>query len=341
MNLNKLAANNIERFLKELGIDYEIYDKRITLPCPVHKGDNPEGCSIYYKSEFPYWKCFTHNCHSEGKGIVKLISGILNCSYGEAVRWIECRVGKAESINTEKFSFIYENKKDKKVENRKIMTREEFLKKTLRPAKYFLERGFKKDTLMKYDVGNWSVTGEIVIPVYDDKYANVIGYIERTKHKKCCLCDLYHDFSKLCPTTKEEKLLCRKWKNSYQFYSDQSFYNMWFAKESIIESHTVFLVEGQGDVWRMYESGINNCLGMYGVSLKPGQRKILDDLGVKNIILFLDPDEAGLEAAKEIERLYGRYYNFYRFESKYDPGDSSEEYIRNQFNLLKGDLCTL
>src|SRR5690606_4354536 len=109
--------------------------------------------------------------------------------------------------------------KDKKVENRKIMTREEFLKKTLRPAEYFLERGFKKDTLMKYDVGNWSVTGEIVIPVYDDEYTNVIGYIERTKYKKCCLCDLYHDFSKLCPTTKEEKLLCRKWKNSYQFYS--------------------------------------------------------------------------------------------------------------------------
>jgi len=341
MNLNQLAGKNIESFLKEIGVEYTRYNNRVALPCPIHKSDSPESCCVYYASEFPYWKCFSHNCHLEGKGIVRLIAGLLDCEYYQAKRWVEDRVGKGDYVDSDRFSFIFENKVREIKENRNIMRRKDFLEKTKRPAQYFIERGFSKSILEKYDVGTWKVTGEIVVPVYDENHHHVIGYIERTPHKKCCLCDLYHDYLKPCPITQEEKSACRKWKNSFAFYSDQTFYNTWFAKEEIIKTKTVVLVEGQGDVWKMVGSGVNNCLGLFGVELKPGQRKILDDLGVQNIILFLDPDDAGQESANKIEERFSRYYNFYRMNSKYDPGDSSENYIRDQFNLIRRDLCIL
>jgi 5S rRNA maturation endonuclease (ribonuclease M5) len=334
MNLNAKIAQNIEPFLKELNIDYVKYPKRITLPCPIHKGDNEEGCSIYYNAEYPYWKCFTHNCHDDGKGMLKFISGVLNLSTRETISWIEQRIGKTEYVNDDRYSFIYENKEFNSEKNRQIMSRQEFLSKVTCPSRYFVERGFDKDILVKYDCGTWNVTRETVIPVYDENYNFVIGYIERSENKKCCLCDMYHNFSKPCPTTKEEKAKSNKWKNSFAFYSDQSMYNLWFARDHIINSKTVVLVEGQGDIWSLEKAGIRNGLGLFGVELKNGQRKILDDLGVQNIVLFLDPDEAGQEASNKIETKFGRYYNFYRLNSKYDPGDSSPEYISEQFSLL-------
>jgi DNA primase len=334
MNLNTKIAHNIESFLKELNIEYIKYPKRITLPCPIHKGDNSEGCSIYYNAEYPYWKCFTHGCHDEGKGMLRFISEILNLSTRETILWLEQRIGKTEYIVDDRYSFIYDNKTYESLENRQIMSRKDFLEKTIRPSQYFVDRGFDSGILQKYDCGTWKVTGEIVIPVYDENHNFVIGYIERSQYKKCCLCDMYHNFSKPCPTTKEEKSKCRKWKNSFAFYSDQSFYNLWFARENIIKSKTVVLVEGQGDIWSLERAGIHNGLGLFGVELKQGQRKILDDLGVQNIILFLDPDEAGQESSNKIEQKFGRYYNFYRLNSKYDPGDSSPEYISKQFSLL-------
>lgn len=339
MNLNQKAAKKIEFLLKELDIEYTKLHKRITLPCPVHKGDNPEGCSIYYGADFPYWRCFTHHCHNNWKGLTGLFAGIMDVSYGEAKVWLENRVGKGEKVNFDVLSFIMDNRQYKTKENSPIMSREDFLGKTIRPSKYFVERGFSEAILNKYDVGNWSFTGENVIPVYDIDHKNVFGYIERSSHKKCCLCDSYHNFSKPCPITTEEKKETRKWKNSYGFNSDGWFYNIWFSHEEIRRTKTAILVEGQGDVWRLSECNIKNHLGMFGSELKPGQRKILDELGVQNIILFLDPDEAGIEAAQKIESMYGRYYNFFRMTSKYDPGDSSIDYISSQFNNLKGRLC--
>lgn len=331
MNLNQLIGKNIEGFLTEIGIEHKRYAKRISMPCPVHGGDNPEGCSIYYTAEHPYWRCFTHECHKDGGGLTSLLSRILNLGYRETASWVESRVGKAEKVNTELFSFIYQNKEKIIRTTRQIMSRQEFLSKTNRPPQYFINRGFSPKTLLQYDVGQWMTTGEIVVPVYDNNI--LVGYIERSPYQKCCLCDLYHNFSFPCPTNNTSDYL--KWKNSFGFYSDNFLYGLWLAKQEIEKTKTVFLVEGQGDVWRMYEAGIRNCVGLFGVSLKEGQKTILDSLGVKHVILFLDPDEAGIKSMDDIESRYGRYYNFSRIESIYDPGESSVEYIKGQVSLLK------
>lgn len=334
--LNQKIAKNIEIILDNLNLEYTVTSKRIYLSCPIHNGDNEEACSIYYDCEYPFWKCFTHGCHHDGKGLFNFVKKTLGLSSRETIIWLENIIGKIEKVDIDrnKFFFINENRKFSEHKNKPIMSREEFLSKINYPSEYFISRGYSPEILSKYDCGTWKVTNKPVIPIYDNERKFVVGYIERTIHKKCCLCDTYHDFSKPCPVTKPEKAKCRKWKNSFGFYSENTFYNIWFAKEEIIRSKTAVLVEGQGDVWSLEEAGIKNSLGLFGVELKKGQKQILDNLGVQNIILFLDPDCAGEEATNKIKKSLGRYYNFYEINSEDDPGDCSSDFIRSQFSLL-------
>lgn len=332
MNLNQLVGQSLRQLLDKINAEYIDYGNRVSMACPIHKGEDKDSCCIYTNVEFPYWKCFSRNCHEEGKGLVRLFTALLDKNYFETKNWLESIVGPGESVDVDRYSFICENRVLESRSNSTIMSREDFLCKTNRPSQYFIDRGFSPNVVNDYDIGEWKVTGEIVIPVYDESRDNVIGYIERSPWKRCCLCDLYHNFKHPCPTTKEEKMGCRKWKNSFSFYSDQTFFNLWFAKPFIKKTNSVVLVEGQGDVLRLVSAGIKNCLGMFGVDLKPGQRKLLDKLGVQNIFLFLDPDDAGKESSDKIEESLGRYYNFYRIESEFDPGDSSEEVIKDMFH---------
>ena len=154
-------------------------------------------------------------------------------------------------------------------------------------------------------------------PVYDDDHEFMIGCVGRVAH---------------------ENSNGNKWINSKHFNAGAYLYGYWLAREVIRDTKTAILVEGQGDVWRLYEAGIRNSVGMFGSSLSDGQARILETSGALNLVVLTDNDEAGEKARDSIiqkcERLFHIIFPTF---SKKDIGEMSvieiEEEVKPQ---LKG-----
>ena len=48
------------------------------------------------------------------------------------------------------------------------------------PSEYYTNRGYSKEVLDKYDVGLYNKRNRVVVPVYDDKYKHVAGFLGRS-----------------------------------------------------------------------------------------------------------------------------------------------------------------
>jgi DNA primase len=105
-------------------------------------------------------------------------------------------------------------------------------------------------------------------------------------------------------------------------------YNFWFAKEHILETGSVILVESPGNVWKLEENGIHNSVGLFGCSLSDRQKLILDSSGAMNIIILTDNDDAGKKAAEQIQNKCSKTYNILIPKiSKNDIGEMTSDEI--------------
>ena len=69
-------------------------------------------------------------------------------------------------------------------------------------------------------------------------------------------------------------------------------YNLNQAKKTL--SDYMIVVEGYKAVWRLYEYGYDNIVCCMGSLLTPHQVKLLIQT-LKKVVLFLDPDSAGIQ----------------------------------------------
>lgn len=338
-HLSDLVCDDIENLLSTLGIeDFKMFDKMATMSCPIHGGDNDSAFNLYHQGDSyrGNWKCRTHGCETTFKSsIIGFIRGCLShqngwnkpgddvISFNEALQF---------AINFSKHDPI-KNKQSKKAKEKntfvntvksitpEIRTQTEpsvprrIVQQHLAiPSQYFLNRkhGFSKEILIKYDVGDCIVSGKemngrAVVPVYDNDMKGMIGCTGRSIADKCGSCNHYHS-SANCP---EESIrwIYSKWRHSKNFKTQEYLYNYWYAKDFIMDSKTVILVESPGNVWRLEESGIHNSLAIFGSSLSPKQKMLLDISGAMNIITIMDNDDAGKDAVKKIAEKCGRTYN--------------------------------
>ena len=108
-------------------------------------------------------------------------------------------------------------------------------------------------------------------------------------------------------------------------------YGLNLAKEKILETRTVVLVEGQGDVWRAFEAGLDMTVGIFGCSINDDQLILLETSGALNVVVLTDYDEAGKKAANQIMNKCGRRFNYIRPEMPdgvKDIGDLTVEQIK-------------
>ena len=171
---------------------------------------------------------------------------------------------------------------------------------------YFLNRGFSSEILNKYDVGNSK--GRAWIPIFDEKNRFVIGATGRSNFEKCGKCRLFHDNKEKCPLTNQN--LFSKWRN-YGFHRDSILFNYWFANQHIKKSETCILVEGPGDILKLVMAGFHNGVALLGTSLSDYQKIILERSGATKVVICMDPDDAGQNAAKEIKKRLERSFNIY------------------------------
>jgi len=354
------VCDDIDNLLSALGIsEYKNLDKMISMSCPIHGGDNGSAFNLYHQGESyrGNWKCRTHQCEETFKSsILGFVRGCLShnqhnwmnpgdktCSFKETLEFIKVFLNqdissiKVSKKAKEKMSFVnsvrYINT-EQVSDVPKVL--KSFIKQNLDiPSKYFIDRGFSKSILVKYDVGECSrqgkeMYGRAVVPIYDIDNQYMVGCSGRSVFEKCPKCSSYHDNSVTCPS-EDRAWKYSKWKHSTGFKSQEHLYNFWYAHKHIKDSKIAILVESPGNVWRLEEAGIHNSLAIFGSSMSDRQKILLDISGAMTIIPIMDNDDAGAKATEQIIKKCERTYNVKPIKINYeDIASMSVEQIRQE-----------
>lgn len=354
-------CDNIEKVLEVLDItEYRMSDKMVIMNCPIHGGDNPSALNLYHTGDSyrGNWKCRTHNCEETFKSsILGFIRGCLSnkkynwsqtkdktCTFKETIYFAEQLLGdrltdiKVSNKDKEKTTFVNTIKyiSDNTITDGNKIHRDSIINSLKIPSQYFLDRGFTKDVLIKYDVGDCinngkPMSGRAVVPVYDNDRHYMVGCTGRSIYNRCVKCNSYHN-NQECPS--DDKLyLYSKWKHNSGFKTQNHLYNYWFAKDHIQSSKSVIIVESPGNVWRLEESGIHNSVAIFGCSMSDIQKILLDISGAMNIYTIMDNDDAGKKAAQAIYQKCHRTYNVYNIDI--DNNDIASMSVDEVSQLIK------
>ena len=307
---------NLDILLDSFGIEHEDDRDKVFMACPIHGGDNLKGLSI--SKERKAWACWTRNCHQEhGQSIFGFVAGVLStqqnkkATFKNSLDYI-CNLYKIKSkykkqpqkTKSEDFSQIVGCIKDIVIETH--ANKIEPLKLSV-PSKYFIKRNFLKETLEYFGVGEMEDKKRAAIPIYDE-HQQLIGYILRAT----------------------KPYLTPKFIFTEGFKKTEHLYNYANALSYAKEKNCFFVVEGQGDVWRLYESGVFNAVGQFGSDLSEIQISLLLQSGVTNLVILADDDEAGREVKFKLQRRLNRVFNLKFPNLKFkDVGDTPIEQVQN------------
>lgn len=332
-NIKNQLNDNIDKVFKKLDVKYEDFGENIYCKCPIHESsDNPRAFS--YSRNKQIWKCWTRDCqHDFGNDIFGFIRGALSTKTGDdvdfktALKWA-CDLLNIKSTNDFKAKpEVTEDDLDKiiKIFNKHDCSRQQesvTIDCTLvKPSEYFISRGFKARTLKYFDVGDCQDKGKFkdrsIIPIHDPTGKHLIGAIGRSTKE-------YRSPKFLIYPTGFDKRNC--------------FYNYHRAIKKAKETSCLFIMEGQGDVWKMYESGVHNAVSLFGKTLSEEHMEKLNKLAITTLVILMDNDQVGREARIKIQRQLGRMYKliFPRLPNK-DVGDMSVAKIKSEIlHNLKG-----
>ena len=326
--------DRLPELLSSFEVEYVEYPNRYAFACPIHGGDNSEGCCIFTDgmTQKGNWSCWTQHCEEEfANNLFGFVRGVLSekenrkISLNETADYcsdfLDMDIDNIQEVKASK----NENSKIIDIFNKAIarepaiITREEIRSKISIPSKYYIGRGLAAETLDLFDVGECfakkqPMSGRVVVPVYDEDY-NYVGCVGRSTNES----------------------MKPKWLHSKGF-KKSVLYGLNVASEHIKVSQTAILVEGQGDVWKMHEAGYNNCVGIFGSSINDDQLLLLEKSGTMNLVVLTDSDEAGEKAYNQILKKCGRRFNYFRPHiSKKDVGDMTVEEIKQELDpQLKG-----
>lgn len=341
LNLKDLKSklnNDLDNVLEILKIDTESLNTNKFSFCPVHdESDNPKAFSMSARTK--RWKCWTRNCHEEyGDDIFGLIRGIIskreskNATFTDVLSWIRMNIPEfmdsalkkdenavvvvADPLQEVISKFYKEN-------TRKISNFESPGFKSSIPSLYFVnERHFKKETMIEFGVGDSKETSALmrnraIIPIHNDDGSSIVGHICRSNK----------DYI-------EPKFYIEKNFNKHEWL-----YNFHRAKTVAEQKSSMFLVEGQGDVWRLWEAGVKNTVGLFGKEVFDSHIDKLNSIGVTTLVVLLDHDQPGREAKTKIKRKLDRYFKLFfpELKTRKDIGAMSPEAIYNDILIkLKG-----
>lgn len=325
----KLALNNkATEVFDKLDMKYEVFGDNIYSTCPVHdSSDNPRAFS--FSIDKGIWKCWTRDCqHQYRNDIFGLIRGALSnkegkdVGFSQALKWA-CSLLDVKRTTTlaptqqqdynDEFSKLVELISDAPLS--KKITNPIHLDDLICPSPYFIGRGFSKDTLNHFGVGDCNTPtskmyDRAVIPIHDELGENIVAIIGRT--------------------IKEYKMP-KFYIYPKGFNKGDFLYNYHRAIEHVNKTKTLFLAEGQGDVWRLYEAGIYNAMSLFGKSLSKEQENKLHKMPLTHIIVLTDNDQAGRESKIQLQRQLNRMYKltFPKFATK-DIGEMSVDQIKEK-----------
>ena len=328
--VNRQGFKEIEIILDSFGVEHEVFGDNIYCKCPIHEGsDNDRGFSI--STDKLVWKCWTRDCESVyGRDIFGLVRGILSsqsteeASFGDALKYMCSALGiKGDNKKAPK-----KERPDEFVELVNMFSKHsgpqgpksiEIKKYDLQPSKYFSSRGFRAETLEHFGVGdcydkNSDMYQRAVIPIRTPS-GDLFAYLGRA----------IKDYIK------------PKFLFTSGFDKRFFLYNLDLAIHRARETSTLLITEGQGDVWKLFEYGASNAVGIFGKTITKQQENEMLKNGITKLVILTDNDQAGREAKIKIQRSLSRNFTliFPRFSRK-DIGDMNKEQARNVLSQIEG-----
>jgi DNA primase len=289
-----IIFTDIYRLLDSFNLEYVQDGDNIFMCCPVHSGsDNPNGCS--FSHNFKLWKCWTRGCHEHyGTDVFGFVKGVLETDeFGEALRYVTQLYDLDDARGFEPKLVVRNELTDiNKIFNRprhELVLQDFYKPRTSGRSPYFETRGFTEDTLELFGVEDCNdkqspMKSRSIIPIHFE--GKEIGYIARSTRQ----------------------WLLPKYLFSNGLKKTDYLYNWDRAIEHAMKTRTMFVVEGQGDVWKMFEAGVVNCVGLFGKTISEQQRRLLLTSGVTNLVILTDNDSAGRESKIKIKREFGRLF---------------------------------
>jgi len=327
LDLNKVKSivfENIELLLESFDLEYEQVADNIFMKCPIHEGsDNPQGVSISLTKQA--WRCWTRGCHEHyNTDIFGFVKGVLDTeSFSDALRYV-CKLYNVNEAKTKL------EKKDKPKETvfgdlvKTIRNKQDLVStiqvkpecvETMGNSPYFESRGFQNSTLDHFGVRDCNdnrcpMRHRSIIPI--NFHGEQVGYIARAT----------------------KGWLQPKYLFSSGIKKTDYLYNYDDAIKVAKETKCMFLVEGQGDVWKLWECGVKNVVGLFGKDISCQQRGLLLESGITALVILTDNDQAGRESKIKIKRDISRLFKltFPKMHTK-DLGNVQVEAIKD--NLLK------
>lgn len=283
--------------------------------CPFHEDSNP---SLYVNSTKQRYKCFA--CNAQGD-VIDYIKNTKKIDFHQAVEYLanQSNVQITKKISQEeKPNPKYDEKTEKIIElNERFskLTRINLLDKKNREAKpefqNLLSRGIDLEAITKFELGlvnndsdniaelkqNFGYTEEdlkeasfinennsqiihnrIYIPIEDENGFKV-GYTART--------------------TSNDDIKYLNSRESKIFKKHEILYNYSNAQKQTKEQNELYIVEGVFDVISMDQSGHSNTVSLLGSVLTDKHIELIKKLKSPNVVLTLDPDEAGIKATQK------------------------------------------
>lgn len=264
------------------------------------------------------WKCF-----STGKGgnVVTFLMEHEHFNYVEALKWLANKYGievkedrertpeEIEATNVrENLSVINEFARDTFVYNMNQTEEGKSIGKS-----YFTERGFREDTIEKFQLGYCLDESDAFTKLALSK-GYKLEYLAKAGLTKD-MGDRQFDFFKgrvMFPihsvagkvlgfggrTLKKDKKVAKYFNSpeSELYNKSEILYGLYFAKNNIIKYDRCYLVEGYTDVISLHQSGIENVVASSGTALTVGQIRLIKRY-TDNITILYDGDAAGIRAS--------------------------------------------
>lgn len=321
MNLNKVDTLDFLTALKVKNIHDK--DEEIVFSCPFpsgHKNKDRNPSASMNKTSTAF---FCHSCGASGNAI-SFLARLENIPHTLSEKFIRDRYGDETDsgfILEEHFNSIF-NKKHVKEEYLPVYLdkfESEFRQKELiknKDARDYLEnRGITQKSIERFRLGYDVLSDRISIPLFDSS-ENLVGIKARSIHEDNKPKYIYLGDNK-----------GPKRKYGFPVLDTKRFvYNLNFVKNNY---SSLIVVEGELNAIYLDQAGFSNAVALGGSKISEHQINILLYFA-KEIILFLDDDEAGNKCKNEIYKRMNDYMPILQTGSHDgDPGSMSvEECVR-------------
>ena len=282
--------------------------------CPFHDEKTP---SFTVSPAKGIYKCF--GC-GKGGNSVNFVMDHEHFSYPEALKFLASKYNifieetvrtpeQEEAANERESMFVVSNQASEYFQDQ-LLNSEEGRAVGL---SYFKERGFREDTLKKFQLGYSPETND-AFSTFALKEGFKRSFLEKTGLTITKESKNYDRFRGrvMFPIHSlsgrvlgfggrilKNNVKAAKYLNSPEsdiYHKSKILYGLYFAKNSIVKKNRCLLVEGYTDVVSMHQAGMENVVASSGTSLTIDQIKLIKRF-TNNITLLFDGDAAGLKAA--------------------------------------------